>query len=132
MWYRAQYVNCGKSGCRRCPHGPYWYGFWREGKRMKSRYFGKKDPRERRQEQVEAGASDFHPNDLILSKRTASLSLAMDILGVGLLCPLLLVVKRYRSLMLQHHPDRGGDLRQAVWINAAFDYIRNHPAYAQK
>jgi hypothetical protein len=34
---RAEYINCG-----RCPvqHGPYWYAYWREGKRMRKRYLG--------------------------------------------------------------------------------------------
>ena len=29
-------VRCGK-GCKKCPHGPYWYAYWRDGGRMKSR-----------------------------------------------------------------------------------------------
>jgi hypothetical protein len=39
--YRQQLVRCGKPGCTRCPHGPYWYAFWREGGRVRSRYVGK-------------------------------------------------------------------------------------------
>jgi hypothetical protein len=34
-------VKCGKETCRQCPHGPYWYGYWRQGGRMKSQYIGK-------------------------------------------------------------------------------------------
>jgi hypothetical protein len=44
--YRQQQVRCGKEGCTRCPHGPYWYAFWREGGRSRSRYVGKKLPAE--------------------------------------------------------------------------------------
>ena len=39
--YRQQFVRCGKAGCTRCPHGPYWYAYWREGGRVRSRYLGK-------------------------------------------------------------------------------------------
>ncbi len=42
--YRQQYVQCGKKTCTRCPHGPYWYGYWREDGRSRSRYLGKKLP----------------------------------------------------------------------------------------
>jgi hypothetical protein len=33
-------VKCGKPQCRSCPHGPYWYAYYREGKRLRSRYIG--------------------------------------------------------------------------------------------
>ncbi|MEY2567795.1 MAG: hypothetical protein QOE35_2324 [Actinomycetota bacterium] len=39
--YRQQHVRCGKAGCTRCPHGPYWYAYWREGDKVRSRYIGK-------------------------------------------------------------------------------------------
>lgn len=42
--YRQQRVRCGKKGCTTCPHGPYWYGYWREGGRLRSRYVGKEPP----------------------------------------------------------------------------------------
>ena len=42
--YRLEPVNCGKPGCTRCPHGPYWYAYWREGTRSRSRYIGKHLP----------------------------------------------------------------------------------------
>ncbi len=38
---RQQWVRCGKESCTKCPHGPYWYAFWREGGRRHSRYVGK-------------------------------------------------------------------------------------------
>ena len=44
--YRQQMVRCGKKSCTRCPHGPYWYAFWREGGRTRSRYVGKTRPEE--------------------------------------------------------------------------------------
>ncbi|MDQ4149855.1 MAG: hypothetical protein M3164_07705 [Actinomycetota bacterium] len=42
--YRLEPVNCGKPGCTRCPHGPYWYAYWREGGRLRSRYIGRSLP----------------------------------------------------------------------------------------
>jgi len=42
--YRLEHVRCGKPGCTRCPHGPYWYAYWREAGRLKSRYIGKNLP----------------------------------------------------------------------------------------
>ena len=42
--YRQQQVRCGKRGCTRCPHGPYWYAYWREDGRLRSRYIGKTLP----------------------------------------------------------------------------------------
>lgn len=41
---RQEHVRCGKQGCTRCPHGPYWYAYWREDGRLRSRYIGKELP----------------------------------------------------------------------------------------
>ena len=38
---RQQAVRCGKAGCTKCPHGPYWYAYWTEGGRRRSRYVGR-------------------------------------------------------------------------------------------
>ena len=42
--YRLEHVKCGKNTCTRCPHGPYWYAYWREGGRLRSRYIGRNLP----------------------------------------------------------------------------------------
>ena len=42
--YRLEEVRCGKRGCTRCPHGPYWYAYWREDGKLHSRYIGKTPP----------------------------------------------------------------------------------------
>ena len=39
--FRQETVRCGKKGCKSCPHGPYWYAYWREDGRLRSRYIGK-------------------------------------------------------------------------------------------
>lgn len=38
---RSQMVRCGKQGCTKCPHGPYWYAYWSEDGRRRSRYVGR-------------------------------------------------------------------------------------------
>lgn len=38
---RSQWVKCGKAACNRCPHGPYWYAYWTENGRRRTRYVGK-------------------------------------------------------------------------------------------
>ena len=38
---RKQMVRCGKSGCTKCPHGPYWYAYWTENGKRRSRYVGR-------------------------------------------------------------------------------------------
>lgn len=42
--YRLETVRCGKPGCTSCPHGPYWYAYYREEGKLKSRYIGKERP----------------------------------------------------------------------------------------
>jgi hypothetical protein len=38
---RQQMVRCGKDGCTKCPHGPYWYAYWTEDGKRRSRYIGR-------------------------------------------------------------------------------------------
>jgi hypothetical protein len=42
--FRYETVRCGKQNCSRCPHGPYWYAYWKEGGRTRSRYIGRSLP----------------------------------------------------------------------------------------
>lgn len=42
--YRLESVRCGKPSCRSCPHGPYWYAYYREGTKLRSRYIGRELP----------------------------------------------------------------------------------------
>ena len=44
--YRRESVRCGKPGCTKCPHGPYWYAYYRDGGRLRSRYIGRELPAE--------------------------------------------------------------------------------------
>ncbi len=38
---RSQMIKCGKDSCTTCPHGPYWYAYWREDGKRRSRYLGR-------------------------------------------------------------------------------------------
>jgi hypothetical protein len=38
---RKHDVRCGKPTCGKCPHGPYWYAYWWEDGKRRSRYLGK-------------------------------------------------------------------------------------------
>lgn len=42
--FRSETVRCGKKNCSRCPHGPYWYAYWKENGRTRSRYIGRTLP----------------------------------------------------------------------------------------
>lgn len=44
--YRQEHVRCGSDGCNGCPHGPYWYGYWKEDGRTRKMYIGRTLPGE--------------------------------------------------------------------------------------
>lgn len=46
--FRYETVRCGKANCTRCPHGPYWYAYWKENGRTRSRYVGRSLPQKAR------------------------------------------------------------------------------------
>ncbi len=46
LTYRQEEVRCGKRGCTSCPHGPYWYAYWKEEGRTRKRYIGRHLPGE--------------------------------------------------------------------------------------
>ncbi len=46
LTYRQESVRCGKANCTSCPHGPYWYAYWREDGRRRKRYIGRHLPGE--------------------------------------------------------------------------------------
>lgn len=48
--YRLETVRCGKPNCRTCPHGPYWYAYYREGDKLRSRYVGRELPADAHQQ----------------------------------------------------------------------------------
>lgn len=112
--YRCEWVKCGKSACRSCPHGPYWYGYWKESGKTKKEYIGKKEPKPKE-------APD--PRKEIFSPITATHELACSILGLPKTYNLGEIKKQYRKLSLVHHPDRGGDVQEMKFINAAYEWL---------
>ncbi len=42
---RLEKVKCGKAGCKSCPHpqkgAGYWYAYWRQDGRLRSKYLGR-------------------------------------------------------------------------------------------
>ena len=54
---REQMIRCGKPSCGRCPHGPYWYAYWREDGRRRSRYIG-------RLQDITGGRDSAYPTDI--------------------------------------------------------------------
>ncbi|MEZ5176537.1 MAG: hypothetical protein R2823_10080 [Acidimicrobiia bacterium] len=38
---RSQMVRCGKDSCTTCPHGPYYYAYWTEDGKRRSKYLGR-------------------------------------------------------------------------------------------
>ncbi|HEX3034467.1 MAG TPA: hypothetical protein VHT73_04940 [Thermodesulfobacteriota bacterium] len=39
--YQLKKIYCRNPRCKSCPHGPYWYAYYREGKKVVSEYIGK-------------------------------------------------------------------------------------------
>ena len=48
---REEFIKCGKEACNLCPHGPYYYAYWKEKTkdnekpRLRKEYLGNIDPR---------------------------------------------------------------------------------------
>jgi hypothetical protein len=38
--YQLEAVRCGKAACVSCPHGPYWFAYWRHAGKQRKRYLG--------------------------------------------------------------------------------------------
>lgn len=45
---KEEFVKCGKEICNVCPHGPYYYAYWRDNtsRKLKKKYLGMIDPRQ--------------------------------------------------------------------------------------
>lgn len=87
---------------------------------MRSRYHGHKRP----DPQPQPAAEKPHPWDAIFERRTANLALAYAIVGINATTSEDDAKQRYRRLQLLWHPDCGGELRRAMHLNCAWEYIR--------
>ncbi len=45
---RQESIKCGKESCNDCPHGPYYYAYWKDPstKKLKKKYIGQFNPKE--------------------------------------------------------------------------------------
>lgn len=124
MSFQSEWVKCGNPRCRSCPHGPYWYEYWREGKTVKKRYHGRNRPGAG-QGNATAAPPEVKWYEAMLTEKTASLKLALRILELpGLPKTRSDLTKAYRKKMLVCHPDRGGDHLFAQCVNAAYSYCK--------
>lgn len=123
--YRCEFVCCGRCKTR-CAHGPYWYGYRHEGGKMKKRYFGRTDPREPLPATPGPSPATAERDwwTPMTHKKSASIGLAMRILGVSEVISREQVYRAYRVQQLEHHPDRGGLQSRAQAINAAWSYAK--------
>jgi hypothetical protein len=101
-------------------HGPYWYEYWREGKRTRKRYWGRRRPRPSDFRSDEA--RDPRTYDRSRMQRSEDLALlglsSADYDGVELR-------RAYRRAASEHHPDRGGSNEHLKRINAAYARLRS-------
>ncbi len=48
---REEFIKCGKDACNLCPHGPYYYAYWKDkannnnSNKLRKKYLGSIDPR---------------------------------------------------------------------------------------
>lgn len=128
MFVQREYVRCGKSNCRcmkgGAPHGPYWYGYYREKGRLRSVYIGKTLPKGGRR-----AAAEAHPDDIRASKpkehevperfawdgRRMSATTAMRILAIGN-TRRETVLSAYRDVVRRYHPDRASSDGERVMM----------------
>jgi len=125
MWtYRLRYVRCGKPSCHcrlQPSHGPYWYGYEHRGGKVYSKYFGKR-PTTTFFTYTTAKAPPVDPRWRLDGKMT--LRTALRIFGLDKTPNRVTLLARLRVLMLEHHPDRGGDPKIAAAIGAAYNYLK--------
>ena len=123
---RLEFVRCGKSKCHcmkgSIGHGPYWYAYRHDKKGMHKRYVGKLKPGD--YERQEDKTRPEPANDRFkYDGRPMDLRTALRIFGFESMQTQQHIKTRYRSLMWEHHPDRGGSNDVCAAINAAYEYL---------
>ena len=104
-------------------HGPYWYEYWREGRRTRKRYWGRKrpSPRDFHQDEQREQAYGGRTYDRARMAHNAD----MGLLGLSEGFTSADLKRAYRAAALLHHPDRGGDLETMKKINVAYARLRS-------
>jgi hypothetical protein len=122
---REEFVKCGKAGCKKCPHGPYRYAYWRENGKLRKRYLGKHVTQDAHTPPPPPPPPRKpHPWEKINFDRDASLTLACEILGVTQDMNREQCRKRYFHLAKKNHPDCGGENWLFVCLGNAWSYLR--------
>jgi len=121
--YQCKWIRCGKRRCRTCPHGPYWYGFWREADKVKCKYYGRDDPRPETPGATSGrGSPDWR--EAILFRTTATMEVACKILAIPRSATYREGFAAYARLTKRNHPDLGGDATEQAYVNAAWSYFK--------
>lgn len=131
--FEQEYVRCGKPACKSCPHGPYWYAYWREDGKVKKRYIGKLMPKETKPDNQDCQESKrtkelVRIGEILFVNRGDSLMktrAARAVLGVSAGTGFMEARRRFRALAQVHHPDRGGNDLVARIIFAAWDWLKS-------
>jgi hypothetical protein len=63
-------LTCGKAACKKCPHGPYLYGYHRDGSIIKPTYYGRPPYRKKAPRKVLAAIQAYRKRQAD-SQRTA-------------------------------------------------------------
>jgi hypothetical protein len=129
MSFQQEYVRCGKRNCRSCPHGPYWYEYWRGPRGTQKKYWGKRDPRVTQDappppEPPGPPPATTPPHwDDITDRRTATIPLAREITGFSGHAVVDLDA-HFRRRSQTEHPDHGGDPHAYALLTCAWSYLR--------
>jgi hypothetical protein len=126
---REEYVKCGKKGCRKCPHGPYRYVYWRENGKLRKRYLGTPVTQDVPPPPPPPPPPP-HRWAAINSDQTATLALAMEILGVTQDMSREQCRKKFWYLSKITHPDRGGLQFDFVCLGNAWAFLRKSKGWA--
>jgi hypothetical protein len=117
--FRFEWVKCGKPTCKSCPHGPYWYAYWREGKRVRKRYVGKSREFDRSYDRAEEPRFVAESPAVVRTQPEALKALGLH--GD----PSYQVAKTaWRIAAMKAHPDRGGTAAAFVSIQTAWEVLR--------
>lgn len=133
-WHlRAEKIRCKKKGCNACPHGPYWYGYRKEGRRTLKKYFGKALPLEVIDDDLPPAPAPVFPEPTVwyirLAARLAGEKMSENVAREILCIPRdwmitrLLLREAFNGRIRTWHPDRGGDVLAARLILEARDFL---------
>jgi hypothetical protein len=125
-----RFIRCGKDGCwcSRSPdgHGPYWYTASHRKGKVVWHYVGRRRPEA--SWPTEPAQPSYQPPIDPRFKLHGKMTLdkALSILGFTVIPRLLTMRDRWRSLVGQHHPDRGGNTAVCAAINAAYSFLQRY------